>query len=94
MIVFYSLTMWLVPQQKARTRENKPSERFKQYIETNYRKIRSQWQLYAFLAFFYGVNIILFITRACYFRGMYMLSGFQPNVFYMLSRACGKFLMF
>ena len=60
-------------------------------METNYRKYRAQWQLYAFLAFIFGINIILFITRACYFRGMYMLSGFKPNVFYMLSRANGKF---
>ena len=46
--------------------------------------------MYLFIAFIFGVNIILFVTRAYYFRDMYMLNPDFKNIFYMLSRANGK----
>ena len=55
------------------------------------KKVQAAWQLYAFLGFIFGMNAILFITRAYYFRGMLMLGPEITNVFYMLSRACGEF---
>ena len=54
------------------------------------KKVQAAWQLYAFLGFIFGMNAILFITRAYYFRGMLMLDPEITNVFYMLSRACGE----
>ena len=54
------------------------------------KKVQAAWQLYAFLGFIFGMNAILFINRAYYFRGMLMLDPEITNVFYMLSRACGE----
>jgi hypothetical protein len=53
---------------------------------------RNNRQFLIFLAFILITNMILFITRAYYFRGFSMLSGFTPNPFYMLSRANGETL--
>ena len=38
-----------------------------------------------------GVNILLMVQRAYYFKDFAMLNGYTPNVFYMISRACGKY---
>ena len=46
--------------------------------------------LFFLLVFIIGINVILFITRAYYFRFFSMLNGFTPNPFYLLSRACGN----
>ena len=40
------------------------------------------------------VNIILFTHRAYHFKDFTSLSGLTPNPFYLLSRACGRVLMF
>ena len=37
-----------------------------------------------------GVNIVLMVQRAYYFKDFAMLDGYTPNVFYMISRACGE----
>ena len=80
-----------MPQKKVGEKEVKFSQKIKDMCETRRKNIRSEWQLYAFLAvIIFGIPIILFITRAYYFRGMMMLDGMKPNVFYMISRACGK----
>ena len=39
------------------------------------------------------INAILFTHRAYYFKDFSMLSGFTPNPFYLLSRACGRVLL-
>ena len=38
-----------------------------------------------------GVNIVLMVQRAYYFKDFAMLDGYTPNVFYMISRACGGY---
>ena len=38
----------------------------------------------------FTVNIGLFVFRATYFKDFPMLSGYTPNPFYLLSRACGE----
>ena len=40
------------------------------------------------------INAGLFIQRAFYYRHFTSLSGLTPNPFYLLSRACGRVLMF
>jgi len=40
------------------------------------------------------INAILFIHRAYYFKDFSMLNGTTPNPFYLLSRACGRVLLF
>ena len=40
------------------------------------------------------INIILFTMRGIYFLEFPMLSGFKPNLFYVISRACGRVLLF
>ena len=39
-----------------------------------------------------GVNIVLMVQRAYYFKDFAMLNGYTPNVFYMISRACGEYM--
>ena len=89
-----SLTKWMVPQKP------KPKQTLSQRINCWYKKrfsikhLQSQKQFFAFLFFLFGINIILFIARAFYFKDMYNLDGTQPNPFYMLSRANGRTLLF
>ena len=87
---FCSLAKWLVPQKRTKKKEHNFSEKIKEMWEIRRRHMRSQWQIYAFLAFVFGINIILFILRAHYYKDMLMLNGFKPNVFYMISKACGN----
>ena len=44
--------------------------------------------------FLISVNIALFVQRAVYFQDFTTLSGLTPNPFYLLSRACGRTLLF
>ena len=48
----------------------------------------------AFILLIIVINLVLFTLRAYYFRNFCMLSGFTPNLFYLLSRACGRALLF
>ena len=48
----------------------------------------------SFIFLIFIMNLFLFIQRAYYFRNFSMLSGFTPNIFYVLSRACGRTLLF
>ena len=53
--------------------------------------LRNHKQFLFFLIFFViFINVVLFVTRAYYFRDFAMLNNFRPNVFYMLSRANGE----
>ena len=54
---------------------------------------RNNKQFLTFLSFIIIVNIVLFVTRAYYFRDFSMLSGARPNPFYMISRANGKYIV-
>ena len=65
-------------------------KQLKEFIETRLNKVKKVPQLSLFVCIFFGITIILFITRAIYFRGFAMLDGFKPNPFYMLSRAAGN----
>ncbi len=89
-----SLTKWMVPQ-KPRPKKTL-SQRIQRWFVKRFsiKHLQSQKQFFAFLLFIFGINIILFITRAVYFRGMYNLDQTQPNPFYMLSRANGRTLLF
>ena len=40
------------------------------------------------------INLVLFTLRGYHFKNFCMLSGFTPNIFYVLSRACGRTLLF
>ena len=79
-----------MPQKKPEKKRGKFTENIKETWSTGKKKFRAQWQLYVFLAFIFGMNIILFVTRSYYFRDMLMLNPDYENVFYMLSRANGK----
>lgn len=72
------------------------SQRFREMMpyqfSSNY--WRNNKQFLMFLSFIIITNVILFVTRAYYFRGFSMLSGFTPNPFYMMSRANGRCLNF
>ncbi len=55
---------------------------------------RNNKQFLTFLFFIVVTNIVLFVTRAYYFRGFSLLTGSVPNPFYMMSRANGRCLNF
>jgi hypothetical protein len=60
----------------------------------NMKYFRNNQAFIFFLCFIILANMILFIQRAVYFRNFTMLSGYTPNPFYLLSRACGRTLLF
>ncbi len=49
----------------------------------------NQWQLCLFLLIFFAINAVLAGFRANEFVGMRNIDGSRPNLFYMVSRACG-----
>ena len=79
-----------MPQKHNSKKEATFGAKIKEMWEVRQKKLRAQWQMYVFLAFIFGMNAILYITRACYFRDMVMLNPEYKNSFYMLSRASGK----
>lgn len=82
---------WLVPSKPSRPQPFK--QRLAGWVPYQFsgNYWRNNKQFLTFLYFILVTNIILFVTRAYYFRGFSMLSGTTPNPFYMMSRACGKF---
>ena len=48
----------------------------------------------SFMTAIVAINIVLFIHRTYYFRNFTSLDGTTPNPFYLLSRGCGKTLLF
>ena len=41
----------------------------------------------------FGVNIVLYLQRAIYFKDFSSLDGSRPNAFYLLSRASGELFL-
>ena len=89
-----SIGKWLVPPKpapkkslKQRMMDKIPQSMSKKYIQNNLPFI-------GFLMFLIGINLALFIQRAVYFQDFTTLSGLTPNPFYLLSRACGRTLLF
>ena len=84
------MAKWIVPQKKPTKKETGVIGKIKHTAEVCRKKLKAEWRLYAFIAFIFGTNIILFITRALYFKDMVMLNPEYKNIFYIFSRACGK----
>ena len=89
------INKWLVPPKQEIEKsllENLSSILPHKYLSKIY------WQNNKFFLFFvmFAViaNLALFIHRAYYFRNFVMLNGLTPNPFYVLSRACGRVLLF
>ena len=89
-----SIGKWLVPPKptpmkplKQRIMDKIPQSMSKKSIQNNLPFI-------GFLLFLIAVNIALFVQRAVYFRHFTTQSGLTPNPFYLLSRACGRTLLF
>ena len=63
-----SLNHWLVP------KKPKPKDTFWQRRKKRFQRrfswthIKKNWQLFVFMGFIFTVNVILFVTRAVYFR--------------------------
>ena len=91
---FYSIGKWLVPSKPPRPPPLK--QRLTELIprQFSYHYWRNNKQFLTFLYFILLTNIILFVTRAYYFRSFSMLNGTTPNPFYMMSRANGRCLNF
>ena len=84
------MAKWIVPQKKITKKETGVIGKIKHTSEVWRRKLKAELRLYAFITFIFGINIILFITRAFYFKDMVMLNPKYRNIFYIFSRACGK----
>ena len=54
------------------------------------KRLTNRWQLWLFLSIVFTVNLVLGINRSLQFVGMTNVDGSEPNIFYMISRACGK----
>ena len=63
-----SLNHWLVP------KKPKPKDTFWQRRKKRFQRrfswthIKKNWQLFVFMGFIFTVNVVLFVTRAVYFR--------------------------
>ena len=90
----FSIGKWLVPTKPPRPRPLKQrlTELIPYQFSGNY--WRNNKQFLTFLYFILLTNIILFVTRAYYFRNFASLNGTTPNPFYMMSRANGRCLNF
>jgi len=89
------INKWLVPPKRPRekTTVEKMSEFLPQrYLSKDYWIHNKSFHFFLFVVFL--INAVLFIHRAYYFRNFSMLNGFTPNPFYLLSRACGRSLLF
>jgi hypothetical protein len=89
-----TLTKWMVPQ-KAKPKKTF-GQRMKKWATKRFSlsHLKNQWQLFAFFFFLFGVNLILFVSRAVYFKDFANGDGTRPNAFYMFSRANGRTLLF
>ena len=91
---FCSIGKWLVPSKPPRPPPLKQRllKMVPYQFSGNY--WRNNKQFLTFLYFILLTNMVLFVTRAYYFKDFSMLSGAVPNPFYMLSRANGRCLNF
>ena len=62
------------------------------YLSSDYWRCNSNLHSSIFIILL--INALLFTHRAHYFKDFTSLSGLTPNPFYLLSRACGRVLMF
>ena len=88
---FFFAGKWLVPPKPSPNKSwcQMFSEKLPHHFTISYWK--NNRPFLCFLYFIIGVNIVAMVQRAYYFKDFSMLNGYTPNVFYMVSRACGKF---
>ena len=81
---------WLVPPKPSPSKSwcQMFSEKLPHHFTFSYWK--NNRPFLCFLYFIIGVNIVSMVQRAYYFKDFSMLDGYTPNVFYLVSRACGK----
>eukprot|EP00090_Calanus_glacialis_P005272 TRINITY_DN14088_c0_g1_i1.p1 TRINITY_DN14088_c0_g1~~TRINITY_DN14088_c0_g1_i1.p1 ORF type:complete len:1071 (+),score=285.92 TRINITY_DN14088_c0_g1_i1:327-3215(+) len=89
-----SIGKWLVPPKPVPEKPWQQKLREKLPQNMNMKYFRNNQAFIFFLCFIILANMILFIQRVVYFRNFTMLSGYTPNPFYLLSRACGRTLLF
>jgi len=89
-----SIGKWLVPPKPVPEKSWQDKLKGKKPQNLNMTYFRNNQAFIIFLFLIIVVNIILFIQRAVYFRNFSMLNGYTPNPFYLLSRACGRTLLF
>ena len=95
-ITFYRVNLgfvsgrWLVPPKPsaAKTWYQTFQEKLPHHFTASYWKNNKPFLLTLYLII--GINIILMVQRAYYFKDFAMLNGYTPNPLYMISRAMGK----
>ena len=89
-----SIGKWLVPPKPApeKSLRQKLQDKIPPFMSRKY--FQNNLPFIMFLLAIIIVNIGLFVQRAVYFRHFTTLSGLTPNPFYLLSRACGRTLLF
>ena len=84
------LNKWLLPEDSTKLRNTpKKSTKYftKVYWDNNKKFLITVLAIFAIMA-------VITLERLIYFSRMSMLSGFTPNLFYMVSRAAGKNILF
>ena len=87
------MTRWIVPHTKANDEKISFVGKIKKSLAERHAKLNRDWSLNVAIFLIFGVNAILFGHRAYEFKDMMMLKSYDTNIFYMISRACGKFEM-
>ena len=90
-LILCLLGRWLVPPKPSATKTwyQTFQEKLPHHFTPSYWKNNKPFilTLYSII----GINIILMVQRAYYFKDFSSLNGYTPNPFYMISRACGRF---
>ena len=84
------LNKWLLPEESSGPR-NVPKKSNKYFTKVYWAKNKKF--LITVLTIF-AIMAVITLERLIYFSRMSMLSGFTPNLFYMVSRAAGKNILF
>lgn len=89
-----SIGKWLVPPKPVKPKPfpTRMMEKLPQSLTPSY--WRNNKPFFFLLSLIIGVNIILFVHRTHYFRHFSNLDGSSPNPFYLLSRGCGRVILF
>jgi len=89
-----SIGRWLVPPKPsaAKTWYQTFQEKLPHHFTASYWKNNKPFLLTLYLII--GINIILMVQRAYYFKDFAMLNGYTPNPLYMISRAMGRAILF
>ena len=84
------MARWIVPNTKVTHEKISVVGKIKKSLAHSWNNLNRELSLKAAIALIFGVNAILFSYPAHEFKDMLMRNPEHKNIFYMISRGCGK----